>query len=113
MESNQTHIVYDRNGNHQRTIGYRIVPTGTNSVRVICAETRCHPNDNFTKDVARNNVNSRLNSFAAGARSSKLRAFEARLEMAEPRTSSEYRQLEKTLLRLADSYLAIPAALQA
>jgi len=109
----QTHIVHDRSEDRQRTIGYRIVEADQQpSIRVVCAETRCHPNDNFRKDTARAHVNARLNSYESGARSPKLRAFEAALARSAPTNAEEYRALENELLMLADHHLPIPAALR-
>lgn len=109
---NQTHIVYDRDEQKQRTLGYRIVEADDKHVTVITAETRCHPNDNFNKEVARGHVNSRLNSYQAGARSPKLRAFDTDIAMAMPTTARDFRELEETLLQLSEYRLPLPAALQ-
>lgn len=112
MQEQVTHIVHDRTNDHQRTIGYRIQDNANNSLKVICAETRCHPNDNFNRRVARGHVNCRLDSYQKGARSPNLRVFEADISMRTPTTASEYRELEQTLLLLSDYRLPRPAALQ-
>ena len=109
-----THIIHDRDDRHQRTLGYRIVGVGepAGTINVICAETRCHPNDSFTKGVARGHVNARLDSYQRGARSNKLRVFETHLARNEPTNAQEYRDLESILLEMADIRLPRPAALR-
>lgn len=111
-EQNQTHIVYDRTQERQRTLGYRVVDASDSHVGVIAAETRCHPNDRFEKRIARGHVDSRLDSFADGHRSPRLRAFAADVTMTRPTTASEWRELEETLLWLADIRLPTPAAVR-
>lgn len=110
MENNRTHIVHDRIDD--RTVGYRIIDNGDNYVHAVVAETRCHPNDNFNKATARAHVNSRLDSYETGARSPSLRAFDADVSMPRPTNAGEWRELEQTLLELADLRLPTPAALE-
>jgi hypothetical protein len=112
-EQNRTHIVHDRrNGHPFRTIGYRVTGHDGRLLNVVAAETRCHPNDNFDREEGRKHVYSRLKSYQAGARSPDLRAFEADIAMDVPTNNREYRELEQTLLELADIRLPLPAALR-
>lgn len=105
-----THIVHDRE--EDRTLGYRIVENDSDHVAVVCAETRCHPNDNFNKATARAHVNSRLDSYMDGNRSPRLRVFEADVNVSTPQNARDYRELEATLLALSEYRLPTPAALR-
>ncbi len=109
---NRTHIVHDRTDTRQRTLGYRIADYDASQITVVCAETRCHPNDNFCKRVARGHVENRLNSYMEGNRSPRLRVFRSDIHMAMPKTARDFRELEDTLLALSEYRLPIPAALK-
>lgn len=112
MQDQRTHIIHHRTSEEQRTLGYRIVDASNGAVRVVCAETRCHPNDNFNKRVGRSHVENRLQSYLSGNRSERLRAFEADITIANPTNAKQFRELEQTLLLLADYRLPTPAAIQ-
>jgi len=110
MKNQRTHIVHDRVQN--RTLGYRIVDCDASMITIVCAETRCHPNDNFCKSVARNHVEARLNSYLEGNRSPKLRVFKTDISVGIPQTARDFRELEGTLLALSEYRLPTPAALR-
>ena len=111
MEDKRTHIIHERTEQVRRTLGYRVVSTKNNCVSVIVAEARCHPNDNFNRKVARNIVNTRLTSAMEDGH--RYRVFNASIDgIREPKTASEWRELEQTLLMLSEYRLPIPAALQ-
>lgn len=111
MPDNRTHIIHERTEEVRRTLGYRVVSTDNNSVSVIAAEARCHPNDNFNRKVARSIVDTRLDS--ALKEGKRHRVFEASIaNTREPTTAREWRELEQTLLMLAEYRLPEPAALQ-
>lgn len=109
MLANRTHIIHERTPYVQRTIGYRVIGT-EGGVNVVAAEARCHPNDLFNKKIARSIVDTRLDSaIEAGKEHRVFRASVANINT--PTTAREWRELEQTIVALAEFRLPEPAAL--
>ena len=112
MEDNRTHIIHERTDEVRRTLGYRVVSSEGGNLKVLAAEARCHPNDNFNRKVARSIVDTRLRS--ALDEGKRHRVFEAEFVNTKvPTNSTEWRELEQSLILLSDLRLPSPAALQA
>lgn len=112
MQDNRTHIIHERTDEVRRTIGYRVVNNEAGTLKVVAAEARCHPNDNFNRKVARSIVDTRLRS--ATEEGKRHRVFEAEFANTKlPTRASEWRELEQSLLLLSEFRLPSPAALQA
>ena len=112
MQDNRTHIIHERTAKVRRTLGYRITNAEGGNLKVIAAEARCHPNDNFNRKVARSIVDTRLRS--AVEEGKRHRVFEAEFANTRvPTKANEWRELEQSLLILSEYRLPSPAALQA
>lgn len=112
MEDNLTHIIHERTAEVRRTLGYRVLSGEGGNLKVLAAEARCHPNDNFNKKVARSIVDTRLRS--AVEEGKRHRVFEAEFANTKvPTKANEWRELEQSLILLSDLRLPSPAALQA
>lgn len=109
MQDTRTHIIHERTPNARRTIGYRVT-SHENRLEFIAAEARCHPNDNFNKRVARSIVETRLKSAVETGKYH--RVFTGQIANVKmPTTASEWREVEQTILGLAEYRLQPPAAL--
>lgn len=107
----RTHIIHERTEEVQRTLGYRVVSNDDNTLNVVAAEARCHPNDNFNRKVARSIVETRLDS--ALNEGKRHRVFEASIaNTRQPTSARDWRELEQTLLMLSEYRLPTPAALE-
>jgi len=111
MENARTHIIHHRSSTEQHTIGYHILSAEDNTLMILAAEARCHPNDNFNKKVARNIVETRLKSANRG--NHHHRTFTMWLEgVSVPTTVDEWRVLENRILDQAAITLQTPASIR-
>lgn len=93
------HVIHDRDRN--RTLGYVLEAdeTGRN-VHVRVATAACSDKDVFNKKVGIKIVKTRLDSGIKG--SNRNRMFDSTIAMSVPSTASEWRELDQTVVQLAD-----------
>lgn len=110
MEDNRTHIIHDRTEN--RTVGYRIVGSNGNGwLQVVAAEARCNPKDNFCKRQGVSIVENRLKHALENGPDNSRRAFVANVRgPRDPRTSEQWRRIDRAILDTVDNALPLPAA---
>jgi len=104
-DGKRIHIIHDRSD--CVSYGYVVDPdeTGRN-LHVRVARAICSNQDNFNKKVANSILRTRLNTGIKG--SNEHRMFEATIAMPQPSDSREWRELDQTVVNLADLRLTAP-----
>lgn len=91
------HLMHDRS--NRRSFGYTVEPDGRN-VHIRAAKAECSDRDRFNKKTALIIVRTRLDSGPVGSNVNKV--FESTIAMPEPSTAQEWRELDQTVMQLAD-----------
>lgn len=104
-DGKRIHIIHDRT--NRTSYGYVVDPAedGRN-LHVRVARSICSEQDNFNKKVANSIVKTRLDSGVKG--SNEHRMFDTTIAMSEPSDSKEWRELDQTVVNLADLKLTEP-----
>lgn len=104
-DGKRIHLIHDRA--NRQSFGYVMEPAedGRN-VHITVARSICAERDNFNKKVAASILKSRLDAGPVG--SNQHRVFSSTIAMAPPADSKLWRELDQTVVGLADLKLTSP-----